>query len=35
MDATVTRVWELAAPLVDREGMEIVDIEFRYEGSRG
>jgi ribosome maturation factor RimP len=35
MDATVTRVWELAALLVDREGMEIVDIEFRYEGSRG
>jgi ribosome maturation factor RimP len=35
MDATVTRVWELAAPLVDREGMEIVDIEFRYEGTRG
>jgi len=35
MDATVTRVWELAAPLVKSEGMEIVDIEFRYEGSRG
>ena len=35
MDATVTRVWELAGPLVDRENMEIVDIEFRYEGSRG
>jgi ribosome maturation factor RimP len=35
MDATVTRVWELAAPLVNSEGMEIVDIEFRYEGSRG
>jgi len=35
MDATVMRVWELASPLVNREGMEIVDIEFRYEGSRG
>jgi ribosome maturation factor RimP len=35
MDATVTRVWELASPLINREGMEIVDIEFRYEGSRG
>ncbi len=35
MDATVTRVWELAAPLVKGEGMEIVDIEFRHEGSRG
>ena len=35
MDATVTRVWELAGPLVDRENMEIVDIEFRYEGRRG
>lgn len=35
MDATITRVWELAAPLVEGEGMEIVDIEFRHEGSRG
>ena len=35
MDATVTRVWELASPLVESEGMEIVDIEFRHEGSRG
>jgi ribosome maturation factor RimP len=35
MDATVTRVWELAAPLVEGEGMEIVDIDFRHEGSRG
>ena len=35
MDATVTRVWELAAPLVKGDGMEIVDIEFRHEGSRG
>jgi ribosome maturation factor RimP len=35
MDATITRVWELAAPLAQAEGMEIVDIEFRSEGSRG
>ena len=35
MDATVSRVWEMAAPLVEGEGMEIVDIELRHEGSRG
>jgi ribosome maturation factor RimP len=35
MDATVARVWELAAPLVETQGMEIIDIEFRPEGSRG
>jgi ribosome maturation factor RimP len=35
MDATLTRVWQLAAPLAESEGMEIVDIEFRHEGSRG
>jgi ribosome maturation factor RimP len=35
MDATLMRVWELAAPLAQAEGMEIVDIEFRHEGSRG
>ena len=34
MDATVGRVWELAAPLVENEGMEIVDIELRHEGGR-
>ena len=34
MDATITRVWQLAAPLVESEGMEIVDIDFRHEGSR-
>jgi ribosome maturation factor RimP len=34
MDATVTRVWELAAPLAQAEGMEIIDIELRHEGSR-
>jgi ribosome maturation factor RimP len=34
MDETLTRVWELAIPLAQAEGMEIVDIEFRHEGSR-
>ena len=29
------RVWELAAPLAEGEGMEIVDVELRHEGSRG
>jgi ribosome maturation factor RimP len=33
-DATVARVWDLAAPLADEAGMEIVDIEFRHEGGR-
>ena len=35
MDATLTRVWQLAASLVEGERMEIVDIEFRHEGTRG
>jgi ribosome maturation factor RimP len=35
MDAILTRVWELAIPVAQAEGMEIVDIEFRHEGSRG
>ena len=35
MDPTLTRVWQLGAPLVESEGMEIVDIDFRHEGSRG
>jgi ribosome maturation factor RimP len=35
VDVTVYRVWELAAPLAEKEAMEIVDIEFRHEGSRG
>lgn len=35
VDSIVTRVWEMAAPLVADEGMEIVDIEFRREGGRG
>lgn len=34
-DATVLRVWEIAAPLAEDEGMEIVDIQFRREGTRG
>jgi ribosome maturation factor RimP len=34
MDATVERVWRLAAPLAAQEGMEIVEIEFRREGGR-
>ena len=35
MDATVSRVWELAAPLAEQEAMEIIDIELRHEGNRG
>ena len=35
MDATIGRVWEVAAPLAENEGMELVDIELRHEGSRG
>ena len=35
MDPTITRVWQLAGPLAEGEGMEIVDIDFRHEGSRG
>jgi ribosome maturation factor RimP len=34
MDATVERVWRLAAPLAAQEGLEIIDIEFRREGGR-
>jgi len=34
MDATVQRVWQLAAPLAARAGVEIVEIEFRREGGR-
>jgi len=34
MDATVARIWELAAPLAETQGMEIIDIELRREGSR-
>ena len=34
VDPVVVRVWEMAAPAAAAEGMEIVDIEFRREGSR-
>ena len=34
-DSTLTRVWEIAAPLAADEGMEIIDIELRREGRRG
>lgn len=35
MDATIARIWALAAPLAETQGMEIVDIELRREGGRG
>jgi ribosome maturation factor RimP len=35
MDATVARIWELAAPVAETRGMEIIEIELRREGSRG
>jgi ribosome maturation factor RimP len=35
MDRTIGRIWELATPLAAVEGMEIVDVELRHEGSRG
>jgi ribosome maturation factor RimP len=35
MDPTIARIWELAGPLARLEGMEIIDIELRHEGSRG
>ena len=34
MDATIARIWELAAPLAATQGLEIIDIELRPEGSR-
>ncbi len=34
-DSIVSRVWELASPLVADEGLEIFDIEFRREGRGG
>jgi ribosome maturation factor RimP len=34
MDATIARVWELAAPLAKTQGMEVIDIELRREGGR-
>ena len=35
MDATTARIWELATPLAQARGMEIIEIEFRREGGRG
>jgi ribosome maturation factor RimP len=33
--AAITRVEQLVAPLAAAEGLEVVDIELRHEGSRG
>ena len=35
VDPVVVRVWEMASSVAAGEGMEVVDIEFRPEGSRG
>jgi len=35
MDATLTRIWHMTEPLAASEGMEIVDIELKHEGTRG
>jgi ribosome maturation factor RimP len=35
VDPVVARVWEMASSVAAGEGMEVVDIEFRPEGSRG
>jgi ribosome maturation factor RimP len=35
MDTTIRRIWDMAAPLAASEGMEVLDIELRREGSRG
>ena len=34
MDSTLARIWEMVAPLAASEGLEIVDIELKHEGSR-
>ncbi len=34
-DSNIARVWELATPLAEEEGMEILEIELRHEGRRG
>ena len=31
----IARVWQLAAPLAQTEGLEIIDIELKHEGGRG
>ena len=35
MDVTLTRIWQMTEPLAASEGMEIVDIELKHEGTRG
>jgi ribosome maturation factor RimP len=35
LDRTVLRIWEVATQIADGEGMEVVDVELRREGSRG
>jgi ribosome maturation factor RimP len=35
VDPVVARLWEMASSAAVEEGMEVVDIEFRAEGSRG
>jgi ribosome maturation factor RimP len=35
VDPVVTRLWEMASSAAVEEKMEVVDIEFRAEGSRG
>ena len=34
LDRTVSRIWEVATQIADGEGMEVVDVELRPEGSR-
>jgi ribosome maturation factor RimP len=34
LDRTVSRIWEVAAQIADGEGMEVIDVELRPEGSR-
>jgi ribosome maturation factor RimP len=35
MDATIARIWALAAPLAENQGLEVFDIELKPEGTRG
>ncbi|MEX0806109.1 MAG: ribosome maturation factor RimP [Candidatus Binatia bacterium] len=35
IDRTVSRIWEFATQIAHGEGMEVVDVELRREGSRG
>jgi ribosome maturation factor RimP len=35
IDRRLSRLWELATQVAAGEGMEVVEIEFRHEGSRG